>query len=300
MTFLTKLCEQPENASGNRPASWEGLNAVTESEWLKCVDPEHMRRFLEGNVPERKLRLFASAGFQEIAHLFPEACQQQAIEMLGQLAEGIVTADVRSAIGSSLHHALPPFITTENASHDPYVLALMLYREFRSSSIGHHAVAATCGRADGAAARRKQCCYLRDIIGNPFQPVAFDPSWQTLSVVRLAQGMYDARSFDKMPDLSDALERAGCRNEAILGHCRKPGEHVRGCWVVDLALGKEGLTDASKWVDHSFDKYKRRQPCPSCAKLLRTDNAKQCFECGSDWHDPSNIIRRGSQIHLRG
>ena len=26
---------------------------------------------------------------------------------------------------------------------------------------------------------------------------------------------------------------------AILNHCRQPGEHVRGCWVVDLVLGKE-------------------------------------------------------------
>ena len=35
------------------------------------------------------------------------------------------------------------------------------------------------------------------------------------------------------------LEDAGCTNQDILAHCRKPGEHVRGCWVVDLLLGKE-------------------------------------------------------------
>ena len=39
--------------------------------------------------------------------------------------------------------------------------------------------------------------------------------------------------------LADALEEAGCHDLDILAHCRQPGEHVRGCWVVDLLLGKE-------------------------------------------------------------
>jgi hypothetical protein len=38
--------------------------------------------------------------------------------------------------------------------------------------------------------------------------------------------------------LADALQDAGCDNADILGHCRGPGPHVRGCWVVDLVLGK--------------------------------------------------------------
>lgn len=39
--------------------------------------------------------------------------------------------------------------------------------------------------------------------------------------------------------LADALEDAGCDNADILDHCRSDGPHVRGCWVVDLLLGKE-------------------------------------------------------------
>jgi hypothetical protein len=39
--------------------------------------------------------------------------------------------------------------------------------------------------------------------------------------------------------LADALEEAGCDNADVLDHCRKPGEHVRGCWVIDHLLGKE-------------------------------------------------------------
>lgn len=80
---------------------------------------------------------------------------------------------------------------------------------------------------------------LREVVGNPFCPVTVFPTWQTANVVSLAQTIYDERAFDRMPILGDALEDAGCDNTDMLNHCRQPGEHVRGCWVVDLLLGKE-------------------------------------------------------------
>jgi hypothetical protein len=58
-------------------------------------------------------------------------------------------------------------------------------------------------------------------------------------VTALAQSIYDQRRFADMPILADALAEAGCTNADVLNHCRQPGEHVRGCWVVDLLLGKE-------------------------------------------------------------
>jgi hypothetical protein len=63
-------------------------------------------------------------------------------------------------------------------------------------------------------------------------------SWNDGIVPKLAQAIYDDRVFDRLPILADALEEAGCTNADILNHCRQPGEHVRGCWVVDLLLGK--------------------------------------------------------------
>ena len=83
-----------------------------------------------------------------------------------------------------------------------------------------------------------QLALLRAIFGNPFRPVAVDPAWPTSDVVALAKGIYEERAFDRMPILADALQDAGCDNEDILSHCRGPGPHVRGCWVVDLVLGK--------------------------------------------------------------
>src|SRR5437763_565383 len=68
--------------------------------------------------------------------------------------------------------------------------------------------------------------------------VAFSPEWRTDTAVSLAKQMYDARDFNAMPILADALQDAGCGSEEILDHCRRAGSHVRGCWVVDLVLGK--------------------------------------------------------------
>ncbi len=80
---------------------------------------------------------------------------------------------------------------------------------------------------------------LRDIFGNPFRPVAFDPAWRTETVVALASAIYAERAFDRMPILADALEEAGCDHADILAHCRGPGPHARGCWVVDAVLGMQ-------------------------------------------------------------
>jgi hypothetical protein len=106
-----------------------------------------------------------------------------------------------------------------------------------------------------------QAHLLRDIFGNPFRPVAVEPTWLTADVVKLADTIYCERAFDRLPILADALEQAGCHNQEILSHCREPMPslqlteprrrrwwpprrpaqaphevvpHVRGCWVLDL------------------------------------------------------------------
>jgi hypothetical protein len=92
------------------------------------------------------------------------------------------------------------------------------------------------------ADKRPLVAFLHDIFGLlPFRPVTIAPAWAAWNdgtVVTLAKAIYEDRAFDRLPILADALEEAGCGNADILAHCRQPGEHVRGCWVVDLLLGK--------------------------------------------------------------
>jgi hypothetical protein len=93
------------------------------------------------------------------------------------------------------------------------------------------------------AEKEAQANLFRDLFGPlPFRTVAIDPvwlAWNDGTVVKLAQGIYDDRAFDRLPVLADALENAGCADPDMLAHCRQPGAHVRGCWPVDLILGKE-------------------------------------------------------------
>ena len=84
-----------------------------------------------------------------------------------------------------------------------------------------------------------QADLLRDIFGNPFRSVEFRLEWFTADVLALARGIYADRAFDRMPILADALQDAGCDDDDILNHCREAREHARGCWVVDLLLGKK-------------------------------------------------------------
>jgi serine/threonine protein kinase len=86
-----------------------------------------------------------------------------------------------------------------------------------------------------------ECAHLS---GDPEWPslAAGDRSWLRWNdglVVRMARAINEEGRFDDLPVLADALEDAGCSDEAILTHCRKQGPHVRGCWVVDLLVGKE-------------------------------------------------------------
>ncbi|MBM3979141.1 MAG: hypothetical protein FJ304_02435 [Planctomycetes bacterium] len=81
---------------------------------------------------------------------------------------------------------------------------------------------------------------MRDIFGNPFRPVAFDPAWRTDTALTLARQMYDTREFSAAPILADALQDAGCDCDELLNHLRETSAtHVRGCWALDLVLGKE-------------------------------------------------------------
>jgi hypothetical protein len=86
--------------------------------------------------------------------------------------------------------------------------------------------------------RGKQAVRLRCLFGNPFQPIVLDPKWVSSTVKQLATVIYDERQFSNMPILGDALEEAGCDNQDVLKHCRRQVEHCRGCFVVDLVLGR--------------------------------------------------------------
>jgi len=225
---------------------------MTEAEWLACTDPTEMMyvSFEQGRWTERQDRYFSCACCRRIWHLLTDEPSRTAVRVAERFLDGLATPEeLETASRAAQIHpgfaasaaAIAAFPTRELGNNGIDVAAY-------AANAAHYADAkAFSGEADwdraGRAEQTAQADLLRDIVGNPFRPLPLlDPvilRWNGGTVVKLAQVIYDERRFGDMPVLADALEEAGCTDADILDHCRQPGEHVRGCWVVDLILGKQ-------------------------------------------------------------
>jgi hypothetical protein len=214
---------------------------MTEAEWLGCTDPRPMLEFLRSKASDRKLRLFAVGCCRRAS----EMASFGVVSLAECAADGLATddelANARSEAERGFELALGQFSYVPPPQHlhaDGAAVAVTSSSAWEAAEASAAELAALVGGGEPAA----QAILLRDLFGNPFRSVAIDPAWLSWSdgtVTKLAQAIYDNRTFDQLPILADALEEAGCDNADILTHCREPGEHVRGCWVVDLLLGKE-------------------------------------------------------------
>jgi hypothetical protein len=239
---------------GRNPTSSTGLVS-----WLR-------RRHPEPAVPikasPRKLLLYACACCRRIWDLLRDARSRRAIEVAEQFADGLANeeqcraamgaawdacqsrdvipdAGLRAALGLSsgdeprVWAARAATCTLTERPEDAVPMAVRAARE----AAGVHGQA-WAAAALGAAVRTH---LLYDLFGNPFRPVSLDPSWLTWHgglVVTMARRMDEESDFSDLPVLADALEDAGCDNADLLGHCRQPGEHARGCWALDIVLGR--------------------------------------------------------------
>ena len=242
---------------------------MIEAEWLAASDPDPMPKdewwaasgdtmleFLRGKASDRKLRLFAVAAYRRFWPMFTDHRNQRVVDVMEQCADSLVPDEVLAAA----------FQEAEGAKNGlaPQVDSVSFYSEKTySTSVGMglrscplHTTGAekawweacVATRTPRAARRtpkaqqkesRYQTSLLRCLFDNLFRPVTFSPAWRTDTAVALARQMYESRDFGAMPILADALQDAGCDSADVLDHCRGPGPHVRGCWVVDLVLGKE-------------------------------------------------------------
>jgi hypothetical protein len=157
------------------------------------------------------------------------------IELSGAIgiANEVVEWEARHDMASWRSHAAAVVAATVRFPTEEYV-AIDEYVAW--AQIGHR----EADEARSAPNRAKQTLanLVRELVGNPSHPVSFSLEWRTDTAVTLARQMYQSGDFSAMPILADALQDAGCNSAEILDHCRGPGPHVRGCWVVDLVLGK--------------------------------------------------------------
>jgi hypothetical protein len=202
---------------------------MTEAEWLACDDPKPMLEFLQGKASDRKLRLLAVAFCRIAGELFAaDRALPALLSFVERLAEGEVVAALAPSVPCGEPNPsgeLHPSLIHPNASVSAWNTAsIVAFTDRQSNPLPLLAAV------------------LRDSFGNPFRPRRFDPDWFVWNegtIRRLAQGIHEDRAYDRLPILGDALEDAGCADADILSHLRSPGPHVRGCWPLDLILGKQ-------------------------------------------------------------
>jgi hypothetical protein len=217
---------------------------MNEAGWLSCENPNYALTVLRmvGIRSRRKHRLAAAAGLR---HFWIDLSTEhrRAITAAERYADGEVRfPELRAAAVR---------VDREAFGTAPWAVARVTYREAANAlwAVTLLFLPVVCGGpvytnppfpdARAFAERgRPFMAILRCIFGNPYRPVPFDPSWRTSTVLGLATAVYAERAFDRLPILADALEDAGCDQPDLLAHCRSDGPHVRGCWAVDLILGK--------------------------------------------------------------
>jgi hypothetical protein len=220
---------------------------MTEAEWLGCNDPIQMLDFLKDKSSDRKLRLFSCACCYRIGTLFPDGPALDAVRIAERYADGVATEAERLMADKIAQHEWAEIL--DHCAYFLYPLTMALVATGRNPWQHLSANAAEVGRAAASegdadeaqvliALHQSQPALIHDIFGSPFRATMFDPTSLTPAVIALAHTIYEEREFERMPELADELEKAGCTNADVLEHCRGPGPHVRGCWVLDLLIGK--------------------------------------------------------------
>jgi hypothetical protein len=219
---------------------------VTEAEWLAATDPERMLRFLRGRASDRKLRLFAVASLRTAR---------------APVGREMLTAVERCTDGELTFSVLRTLFEVGGAEANSDISTLFVNEGRFSAEAAAQLSSFAASEAELMRATynpvntiknshlQTQCSLLRDIVSSPFRTIApvtpVSLGWQDATLLYVARAAYDDRrsvdgtlSRQRLAMLADALEDAGCTDAEVLGHLRGPGPHVRGCWAVDLVLGK--------------------------------------------------------------
>jgi hypothetical protein len=226
---------------------------MTEREWLEGTTPGAMVTFLRRRKASgRKLRLFGCACCRRVWDTLTDPRSRRAVEVAEEYADKLAKKkDLDEAARLCTEGATP------GATHDPAAMVVKLSLEMAAHRASYNARVRAAGAgpievsqlaAHIAAENREGQAQIRlvhDLFGNPFRPVTLDRAWLSPDVRALAQAAYDNRTLPagtlepaRLAVLADALEDAGCDHADLLAHLRGPGPHVRGCWALDLLLGK--------------------------------------------------------------
>ncbi len=192
------------------------------------VDPAVALAFLHGKTSNRKLRLFACGCCRLVWSLLPQPGRSR-VEAVERQADGGTAIPAPPAVDRPApRRGDSPAVLAEIAS---------IFTGCDDAFAGALVASAMAERADPRrAGRQVQAALLAEIFGRP--SVRFSARWRTSEIAALAQAAYGLSHYQHLPRLADLLQAAGCPDRRLLDHCRSRGGHVRGCWALDLILGK--------------------------------------------------------------
>jgi hypothetical protein len=205
---------------------------MTEAEWEVCAEPVAMLEQVRRRATDRKLRLFACGCLRRAWHLLTDDHARRAVEVAEAVADSATAAAEWQQI---VNTPRPHWGAVANGA----------VGQLTSGSCFDAAVGVAAGLARAGLPRDEpqwQACLVRCVFGNPFRSLPpLSTHWFVFgsgTVWSLAEQIYTSGAFDQLGILGDALEEAGCTRADLLTHCRSGGGHTRGCWAVDLLLGK--------------------------------------------------------------
>jgi hypothetical protein len=227
-------------------------------EWIEVNDIYATLRIFQKEASPRKWRLFAVACCRRVWHLLTNDSGRRAVDLAERFADDEVSieelrnawkdviAAQRASHCNRNNIALPSALSAARNATDPgpIVHSFLDFADARRATSEREFVqpGPNRKRRQRLADRQESCAQsalIRDILGNPFLPASLAPSCVSRSVMDLAHVIYTEKSFHLLHRLGAELQIAGCNDPSILQHCRSPLPHVRGCWVVDLVLGKK-------------------------------------------------------------
>ncbi len=231
---------------------------MTEDGWLNGTNPHTMLAGMPEALSPRQHRLFLCACCRRLWHWVENTEAARAVEVAELFADDFSTKEeLAHAMNGARRTARTHFAKWQStqdyrdyivhmhanacfvAAHahlgnDNFFAQTYAYEQCRSAVWGQNGWH-TYSEQESA----RQAGMLREIVGNPFRAVTFNSAWRTETAVSLARQMYELREFSAAPILADALQDADCDNEELLAHLRDGTQtHLRGCWAIDLVLGK--------------------------------------------------------------
>jgi hypothetical protein len=218
---------------------------MTFDDWQTCHDLDTLLTYARrrGHFTDRKRRLFACACCQKLGRLLPEA-HRRALALAERFADRLASLDeLMDAYTAAYHdpatltyHAAWAACCAANPSAvltQTHLSAVSLYAANALSDPLRSPPSGPYNSLAWHAERARHQALLRDIMPPP-RAVRLDLR-ASPTAVAVARWIYEELRFEDLPVLADALEEAGVAGE-VLEHCRQPGEHVRGCWVVDALM----------------------------------------------------------------